>query len=74
MQTITLLNIFNQPYEKKGTVIGEKIYGYNSPSGGSWSPYQDKEKTWTPATFILFRYYRRKKISAINKNRVVSIR
>lgn len=68
---ITLKDIFGRTIEIKGTIISEKTHGYNLPSG-AWSLYPIEDDC-TPATFIIFRRYRMKKLSTINKNIILAI-
>jgi hypothetical protein len=64
---IKLFNIFGDIVEIKGTIIGERTHGFNLESG-AWSLYPDKNGTSTPAKFIIFREYRKRRPIAINKN------
>lgn len=66
---IKIKDCFDNNVEIKGTIVGEKKYGFNT-KGGGWSKYKLSDED-TEAEFIIFRYYRKRKLSAINKNRVV---
>jgi hypothetical protein len=63
---LTLLNIFGEPYELEGTIVGEKTHGFNTPEGG-WSLYGHTERGDTPAEFILFVPKGKRKARAINR-------
>jgi len=68
---ITITGSFGDNIELKAEIMSEHKKGYNHESG-SWGISKLHEDD-TEAEFLVFREYRKRNCSCINKNRIVSI-
>ena len=67
---IIIEDIFGNPFPLKGKIMGYKTHGYNLKSGG-WALYEIDN--CTPAKFMLFKQFRKRKISVFNMNIILKI-
>lgn len=68
---ITIKNMFDRPFTIKAVIIERKFHGFNT-RGGGWSLYRLHEDD-TPAEFLVFREFRKRRSRSVNVNNVVDI-